>query len=174
MSYRQFSGVSQRIEPRRLERPWGITLVVCFQVLKAAVLLLTGITLRLKPEVVVDSQSVLYPLLYVAMRGNSSIIDAVMQGGNVLPSIIAIWGLYLGALGSGLWQMKGWARRSVVFTSGITLLLYAKAILLPTTQSLSSSSPDLLNLNLLLFFDAVIFFYLMRGNTADFFEARIR
>lgn len=172
MSYSHFSGTLRKIEQRRMARPWGVTLVVYFQVLKAAVLLFTGITLRLKPELVVNSESVLYPLLYVAMRGNSSVIDAVMQGGNVLPAIIVAWGLYLGTLGSGLWQMKGWARRSVVFTSGITLLLYAKAILLPSTPGLNSSSPDLLNVHLLLFFDAVIFFYLMRGNTADFFEAR--
>jgi hypothetical protein len=146
-------------------------LVGCFQILKAAVLLLTGIMLRWRPEVVVNSQSVLYPLLYIAMRGNSSIIDEVMQGGNVLPVLISVWGLYLGVLGSGLWQMKMWARRSVVFTSGITLLLYAKAVFLPSTQGFGSYSPDLQNLHLLLFFDAVIFVYLMRGNIADSFHA---
>ena len=147
-------------------------LVVCFQILKAAVLLLTGIMLRWRPEVVVNSRSVLYPLLYIAMRGNSSIINEVMQGGNLLPVLISVWGLYLGVLGSGLWQMKMWARRSVVFTSGITLLLYAKAVFLPGTPDFGSYSPDLQNLHLLLFFDAVIFVYLMRGNIADSFRAR--
>ena len=171
MSYSQFSGAIRRGEQRRMERPWGVALVACFQVLKGGVLLLAGLTLRLKPEEMFSSQSVLYPFLYVAMRGNSSVINAVMQGGNVLPGLIVIWGLYLGILGSGLWQMKGWARRSVMFTSGITLLLYGKAIFLPDTSGPSSSSQDLQNFHILLFFDAIIFIYLLRPNATESFRS---
>lgn len=127
--------------------------------------------LCLKPDVLVSSQSTLYPLLFVAMRGNSSVINAVLQGGNVLSGLISIWGIYLGALGSGLWRMKVWARRSVMFTSGITFLFFAKATFFPGTADFSAPSLDLQNIHILLFFDVMIFVYLVSGKTAQSFQS---
>jgi hypothetical protein len=177
MNHSQFSGAKYKVEQRRLERPGGVTIVACFQILKAGVLLLTGMLLRWKPEVVDSSQSVLYPLLYVATRGKYAVLNAAMQGANMLPGLIFLFGLYLAVIGSGLWQLKEWARRTVMFTCGMTLLLWAKSTLLPSTSGagisgLSSASPDLQNFHILLFFDAVVFVYLIRSNTAEVFEAR--
>ena len=168
MSYSQQSRAIRRTDRRRLERPWGVALVACFQILKGGVLLFTAVMLRLNPDALVSSHSTLDPLLFVAMRGNSSVMNAVLQGGDMLSGLVAIWGIYLGALGSGLWRMKVWARRSVMFTSGITFLLFAKASLFPSLADVSS--PDLQNVHIVLFFDVIIFAYLMSGNTAQSFQ----
>jgi len=170
MSYSQQSRAIRRTDRRRLERPWGVTLVACFQILKGGVLLFTAVMLRLNPDALASSHSTLDPLLFVAMRGNSSVMNAVLQGGDMLSGLVAIWGIYLGALGSGLWRMKVWARRSVMFTSGITFLLFAKATFFPNLADVSSPSPDLQNVHILLFFDVIIFAYLMSGNTAQSFQ----
>lgn len=169
MRYVQFSGDLKRIERRRVKRPWGIIVVACFQLMKAGILLITGIMLHWKPEAVISSQCVLYPLLYVAMRVDSSVIDAVMQGGNLAPVLISLGGVSLGVLGLGLWQMKGWARLSVIFTSGITLLFFAKTTFFPS-MTYFSPSPDLQNLHILLFLDVIALIYLLRGTTADCFR----
>jgi hypothetical protein len=174
MNQSQFSGARYKVQQQRLERPGGVTLIACFQILKAGVLLLTATLLQWKPEVVDSSRSVLYPLLYVATRGRYAALNAAMNGANLLPGLIFLFGLYLAVIGSGLWQLKKWARRTVMFTCGMTLLLWAKSTFLPSTLSsgLSSASPDLQNFHILLFFDAVVFVYLIRGDTAEVFEAR--
>lgn len=170
----QFSGARYKVQQQRLERPGGVIIVACFQILKAAVLLLTGMLLRWKPDVVDNSRSVLYPLLYVATRGKYAALNAAIQDTNLLPGLIFLFGLYLAVIGSGLWQLKQWARRTVMFTCGMTLLLWAKSTILPSTLSsgLSFASSDLQNFHILLFFDGMVFVYLIRGATAKVFEAR--
>jgi hypothetical protein len=176
MNNGQFSGVRYKVEPQRLDRPGGVTLVACFQLLKAGVLLLTGMLLRWKPEFVDSSQSILYPLLYVATRGNYTALNTAMQGANLLPGLIFLLGIYLAVIGSGLWQLKKWARRTVMFTCGLTLLLSAKAILWPSTPGAGifplTSASDLQYFHLLLFFDGAVFIYMCRRKTAELFEAR--
>ena len=175
MNNGQSSGFRYRVEQRQLDRPVGVILVACFQLLKAGVLLLTGILLRWKPEFVDSSQSILYPLLYVATRGNYAAIKTAMQGANLLPGLIFLLGFYLAVIGFGLWELKQWARRTVMFTCGLTLLLSIKSILWPGTFGSIfpiTSASDLQYVHIPLFFDAVVFLYLCRGKTAEFFKAR--
>lgn len=176
MSHSQFSSPRYKVGQRSLERPGGVTVVASFQVVKAGNLLLTGMLLRCKPELVDSSESVLYPLLYVATRGKYAALSAAMQGANLLPGLMVFLGLYLGMIGSGLWHLQNWARRSVLLTCGMTLLLWAKSTLLPGTagvgvSSLGSARPDLQNFHILLFLDAAVFVYLIRSNTSEVFEA---
>ena len=178
MSYTQLVGARSRRRQRELKRPVGVVLIACFQILKAAVLLLTAIMLYAAPATGFSSRSNLYTLLFVATRGNSTIISAIMQGGSVVAVMIGLWGTYLVAVGSGLWKMKEWARRSLIFTSGMTIVLYAKSILLPGILDsdrfgLSLTSPDAQNVHILLACDVLIFVYLLRGNTASSFRHRI-
>src|SRR5580692_10499858 len=105
MNRGQSSGFRYKVEQRRLVRPIGVILVACFQLLKGAVLLLTGILLRWKPEFVNSSQSILYPLLYVATRGNYPALKTAMQGANLLPGLIFFLGFYLAIIGFGLWEL---------------------------------------------------------------------
>lgn len=174
MSHRQSSGARYKVEQRQLDRPGGVAIVACFQLLKAGVLVFTGMLLWWKPSVVDSSQSILYPLLYVATRGNYAALNAMMKGANLLPGLIFLLGLYLSAIGSGLWQLKKWARRNVIFTCSLTLLLWAKSTLLPSAPGVSTFplSPDLRSFHILLLCDGVIFLYLVGGKTAAAFETR--
>jgi hypothetical protein len=152
-------------------------MVACFQILKAGVLLLTGVLLRWRPEVVNDSRSILYPLIYVATRGYYAVFPEAIRDENLLPGLIFLLGLCLAVIGSGLWQMKRWARWTVIFTCGMTLLLWAKSTFLPDTPGsdifdLSLASRDLQNFHILLFFDAVVLVYLTRGRSAAVFVVR--
>jgi hypothetical protein len=178
MSYTLLETARSRRRRRELKRPVGVTAIACFQILKAAVLLLTAVMLYSTPSIGFSSRSNLYTLLYVATRGNSTIISAIMQGGSAVAVMIGLWGTYLVAVGSGLWKMKEWARRSLIFTSGLTIVLYAKSILLPGILDsdrfgLSLTSPDAQNVHILLACDVAIFVYLLRGNTALSFRPRI-
>ncbi len=158
-------------EPAKVARPVGITAIAVIQFVKAAVLVLTGSLLRLKPEVV-GPDSVLYPLLYFATRGKYDALTAALQGGNALPGLLFVLGLYLGAIGVGVLFLSGWARRTLIFTCGMTLALWAKTSLWPDAAAAASAPPDMKNFYVLLVVDAGVFLYLLRGNTAEVFEAR--
>lgn len=173
MSERRSSSVQFKLEQPRPGRPGGITVVASFQILKAGILLLTGMLLRYKPSMVSSSESVLYPLIYVATRGHYAALSVAMQGTNLLSGLMLFLGLSLGVTGSGLWRLRKWARRSVMLTCGMTLLVWAKSVLLLSSAGVATSaSPDLQNFHLLLFLDAAVFLYLIRSNTSDVFRSK--
>jgi hypothetical protein len=173
----QFADIRFKEERKRAARPGGVGLIAGFQLIKGAVLVLTALVLHWNPNEVLSPQSPFYPILYVATRGNVVLLNAAVQGSNILPAFFFILGSYLSAIGLGLWQIQKWARRTVMFTSGMTLLLWAKATLLDSapsfvTSSYGTSSPDLKDFYILLFFDLVVFAYLVRGSIADLFDKR--
>ena len=159
-----------RAERERATRPIGVMLIAGIQFLKAAVLLLTVTLLRMRPEMVNRPDSPLYPLIYVATRGKYDSMNAALQGGDALPGLMILLGLYLGAVGLGIFHVKAWARRTLIFSCGLTLVVFAKSSLWPDPAA--SASPDMTNVYLLLAVDAWMFLYLLRGNTAEFFETR--
>ncbi|ADW68854.1 hypothetical protein [Granulicella tundricola] len=175
----QFADLRFRQDRRRAPRPIGVTLIATFQILKGTVLLLTAIMLRWYPGDVLGPQSIFYPVLYVATRGNTVVLQAASQGSNILPGFFFLLGSYITATGFGLLQLQKWARRTVMFNSSMTLLLWAKATLLNSspsfgTSGLGGTSSDLTNFYILLFFDVLVFAYLIRSNAADVFEIRSR
>lgn len=168
MSRSDFAGTSTNTRSR-MERPLGVILIAGLQVLKACILLLAAALLSFNPQAVTSPQSMLYPLLYFSMRGNTSAIQAAAQGDSALTFVLALLGFYIGTLGLSLWSMKDAARRTVRLASGMTLLLYAKTALFPDASA-SFSSPDLLTVHLAVALEAVVFAYLLRGDTADSFR----
>jgi len=157
-------------EPERTARPFGIMLITGIQFLKAAVLLLTVALLKVKPEMVNGPSSPLYPLLYLATRGRYDSMNAALQGGNALNGLMLFLGIYLGAIGLGMLYMSAWARRTLIFSCGLTLALFAKSTLWPDPAA--TASPDMTNVYMLLAVDAWVFLYLLRGNTAEIFRTR--
>ncbi|HEY4357909.1 MAG TPA: hypothetical protein VGN16_19310 [Acidobacteriaceae bacterium] len=165
-----------------IERPWGIAAIAGFQLAKGILLMLTATLLRLAPNVVISSKSIFYPLLYIAMRGNMAAVDAATQGGAendtllmIVAGILFGLGAYIAAIGFGLWNVKQWARRSVMITSGLTVLLYIKTVLLPSAAAENStgptpSQPNMVSFYIVLTIDVLIFIYFMRSNTADVFK----
>ncbi len=158
-------------EPRRIGRPAGVLLIGGFQFLKAAVLLLTGTLLRVRPEMVNAPGSPLYPLLYLATRGKYDSMSAVLQS-NVLVGLILFLGFYMGAIGFGILAMSGWARRTLILTCGMTVALFAKTSLFANQATAGAAAPDMTKFYVLLAVDTGVFLYLLRGNTAELFAAQ--
>lgn len=175
MSYSQYAGSIQAVRTRRVQRPAGVVVVAGFQAFKAAILVVAALLLHFRPGAVIDQRSVLYPILYVAMRGNAAVLNTAISGSAVLPAIILVFGIYLAYVAMGLWSLTPLARRSVMLTSGLTFLIYVKSALLSGDQAVTMSgmsffSPSLHNVHILLFIDTAIFVYLMRGATAAYFK----
>ena len=171
MGYRGQGAVLYRVERARPVRPVGITMIACFQLLKSAALLVAAGLLRYRPEL--DSDSAFYQVLYVATRGKFEKLSAALQGGDALAGLLLLLGIYLGAIGIGLWNLNAWSRRTTVFTCGMTVLLWLWSNFAAKTQeSVAAASPDMTNFYVLLALDAAVFLYLVRGNTAECFEAR--
>jgi len=172
MSYGYVSSSIRSVERQRRYRPFGVMLTAGFQAMKGGVLVFTGLALHFRPELVSASVSVVYPLLYLALRGNSAVIDAASRGDERLVGVIVVLGIYLATIGIGLWEMKQWARRSMVVTSGLMLLLCAKVILSSSAGAFGTPPPGMVKVDVLFLIDALIFIYLMRGNTGRYFEAK--
>ena len=163
----------QRLRAAELEsteRPLGITLISTVQLLKGAVLLVTAILLRVKPELVNGPDSPLTPLLYVATRGRYDSISAALEGSHALPGLVLFLGFYLGAVGFGLLWMNAWARRTLILNSGVTLALWAKTTL--SQNGAAQAAPDMTSFYVLLGVDAAVFLYLLPGSTAIWFQRR--
>jgi hypothetical protein len=167
------STIQSRIDPARLQRPLGVVAVAFVQLLKAAVLLLTVAMLRFQPDWSADVQSPFYPLLYIATRGNIVALSHAMQQGLFVPGILTLLALYLGVLGLRLWNLNPRARRTIMFTSGISLLLYAKSKIAPDAPD-TFVPHDLQNFHILLALDLLVFVYLSRNATVSFFPRRKR
>jgi hypothetical protein len=157
-------------ERRSTARTRGITLVAAFQFLKCAVLLLTATLLQMKPQMVNGPSSPLYPLVYVATRGRFDSLNTELHGGSALFGLILFLGLYSGLIGIGLLDLNAWARRTLIFSSGITLLLFEKSRIWPDPAAVAS--PNMTNMYLLFAVDACVFIYLLRGSTAEVFRKR--
>ena len=170
---------SVQVPTHRAARPWGVALVALFQAIKAVVLVGAVLLLHFSPEAVLGTQSIFYPILYIALRGNSSVIKTATSGGGALFAVILVFGLYLGYLATGLWKLRPSARRAVMLTSGMTLFFYLKSVVSSkygdgSLSGMNFFSPDLHNVHLLLFIDTAIFVYLMRGSTASQFRQHSR
>jgi hypothetical protein len=153
----------------RTARPFGIKAVAWIQLVKAGVLLLTAALLRLRPQMAGGQNSPVYPLLFVATRGRYDSMSAALRGGDALAGLFLLLGLYVAAIGVGLFHASAWARRTLIFSCGLTLVLFAKSSLWP--DSGASAAPDMTNIYLLLAVDAYVFLYLLRGSTAEYFAA---
>ncbi|MGI4828195.1 MAG: hypothetical protein ACRYFU_08405 [Janthinobacterium lividum] len=167
---RRMEEYRQATEPESAARPLGITLIAGFQFFKAGVLLLVALLLRSSPEMVTESSSSLYPLLYLATRGRYELMSSTLQDGKALTEVLLVLGLYLGAIGLGILSVKVWARRTVMLSCGMTLVLWAKSSLWPDSTVLTS--PDMTNFYVLLAIDAAVFMYLMQPSAVESFRSR--
>jgi hypothetical protein len=101
----------------RPERPMPVTLIALFQFAKAWFLVTVVAIGRFAPEAL-RAFSALPALLYFAAHGRDT-------RGPLLPFVA----FYVGLIGLGLWRLWGWARRSLVFSSGIMIALWAWRLL---------------------------------------------
>jgi hypothetical protein len=152
---RRFSG--QRVQfsrfpgvARQIDRPFPLTVIALFQFAKAWFLLTVVAIARFAPEAL-RSFAALPALLYFAAHGRDT-------RGPLLPFVA----FYVGLIGLGLWRLWGWARRSLVFSSGVMIGLWAWRLLndwKAGAQTLKTPLEEQ-TVYFLLFIDAVIVLYL--------------
>ncbi|MGI4758586.1 MAG: hypothetical protein ACRYGF_17270 [Janthinobacterium lividum] len=157
-------------KPSRPPRPTGLTAIAGFQLLKAAVLLLTGVLLKVEPALVTAPDSLLSSLVYVATRGRFDAINGMLQGGAVLAAMILSIGVYLGVVGMGVLCLNPWARRTLIFNCGMALAFATASVIWPA--AVATAAPDTTKLYLLLAPDILIFVYLLQWETAELFSVR--
>jgi len=166
--------VNRNLAGAKVRRPRGVKFVATLQVLKGVTLMATALLLHWRPDIVANSRATLYPLLYIATRGNPSIIDGALQGAKLVPGLLFLFGVYLSVVGSGLWRLRKWARRTILVTCGITLILWLRTKLDTGFVGLNApatASPDLQTFHVLLIMDGLVFLYLVRTNIGIKFQA---
>lgn len=145
--------------------------VATLQVAKGVVLMTTALLLHWRPDIVAHSRTALYPLLYIATRGNPRVIDGALQGARLVPGLLFFFGFYLAIVGSGLWHLRKWARRTVMVTCCFTLLLWLHTkVSVGFLTSQATSSNDLNSFHALLLLDGLVFLYLVRTNIGRRFK----
>jgi hypothetical protein len=94
-------------------RPFPVTCMALFQFAKAAFLLLVAALPLLGHEGRLAYIPDLRDLVFVAAHGKDP------HG-----LLLLFFGIYAAAIGIGLWRLKRWARNSLVFTTGLMLVLW--------------------------------------------------
>lgn len=154
---------TDNIPRQQVRRSRPVTYIALFQFTKAAFLLyiaalvVTGRNGRL--AAIPD----LRDLIFVASHGKDP------HG-----LLLLFFGAYAAAIGVGLWRLKRWARNSLVFTTGLMLVLwlshYNFGTALPTMPAISEVEQQTVYIVLLL--DFAIFAYLKFHNETGLSFAR--
>jgi hypothetical protein len=145
--------------PGQSKLPFSVVLIALFQFAKATVLLIVFWMMMKAPEMLEGSH--LAPLLvFIASHGK------VPQG-----PVLALLAIYPIVIGAGLLLMIPWARRTLMVTSGLTIAIWVRYLLM--NQMMSAGNPLQQNLALtpeqqqavlaLLLTDALVLFYLWMG-----------
>lgn len=104
-------------------RPGPITAIAIFHFCAAAFVLLIAVLTLLAPGMQVDSMLVIQVTSYVITRRN-------LVSESLIPLIMPPVAVYLGAIGWGLWKLQKWARHVLIATSGFTVAIWARALLI--------------------------------------------
>jgi hypothetical protein len=104
-------------------RPAPVTLIALGHFCAAGFVLLIVFVTVLDPDAHVNSNLVVQVISYLITRHN--IVSAGIFS-IVMPAIAG----YLAVTGWGLWSLQKWARRLVMATSGLTVALWARALLM--------------------------------------------
>lgn len=99
-----------------------MTVVALIQFVGASVLIMIVLSTLLDPGANLASQRWVATLVYLLTRRN-------MAQNSLIPIVMPLAAAYLIATGYGLWTLRKWARHIVVGTSGLTVILWLRAIL---------------------------------------------
>ena len=134
-----------------LERPFPVTVIAHFQFLKAAFLLGVAALLQFIPDAI-HSMPLLPFFLYVAAHGRDT-------HGFLLP----LAGLFVGFVGYGLWRLKPWARRSLIVSTGLMLIVWGHRFFVDQMDDVVTlrTPHEQQTVAMVLFLDAVVFLYMV-------------
>jgi len=139
-------------------RPTPVTAIALLQFGKAWLLMLAAVIAWMVPEALQAYGKVFSSVVYFASHGKHS-----------PPFLLPIYGAYVAAMGWGLWQLRGWARRNLMATSGLTLAIWGRWFLFDqalggpirnATGEPAPTSAQIQAIGFLLLVDAIVFFYL--------------
>jgi hypothetical protein len=153
-------------QPPPPRRPLPLALIVLFQFLKATFLVFVAVLPWTGHESRLAYIPNLRDLIFLASHGKDPNDLALL-----------VLGLYAAAIGYGLWNLRRWARNSLVFTSLTMLVLWFAhrdfGTALPTMPAISRVATQTVYILLLL--DFFIFMYLkFHDDTARCFPAKRR
>ncbi len=138
-------------QPPPPQRPTPLAIIVGFQLLKAVFLVLVAVVSFTGHEGRLANIPDLRDLLFLASHGKDP---------NSL--VLLVLGIYAAVIGRGLWNLRRWARNSLVFTSLLMLVLWFAhfdfGTALPTMPALALVETQTVYILLLL--DFFIFMYL--------------
>lgn len=140
-------------QTQSIERPTPVTAIALLQFSKAWALMLVAVIAWLVPQAIQYYPDMFSAVVYFASHGKNA-------RGLLLP-VIAV---YIAVMGWGLWSLKGWARKSLITTSGLTIAVWVRGFMLAQAMGTSSlTSSQMQVVGFLLLVDAVTFFYLFFG-----------
>jgi hypothetical protein len=139
-------------KPLQRLRPDPVAAISLLQVLKACLLLVVGGLVWLAPDLIQPYMDDLDMVLWIAAHGRSMPVV-------VLP----VFGLYLAVVGVGLWKLKSWARKNLIFTSAATVLFWARRVAMAYAAQAAPfrSETEQQAVFILLVLDVLTFFYLV-------------
>jgi hypothetical protein len=145
---------------KTIRRPLPITVIASFQMGKALFLLIFAALEWLSPDSILN---------YPAMAG---LFYIATHGRNISGVIIPILGVYFGFIGLGLWRMKNWARKNLIATSVVTIIIWGRLFFLEWVhEEPIKLGIDRSTVYSLVLLDIVIFSYLvLYGDIADRFK----
>ena len=152
----QYSGELRYLSDRpgfnaALERPFPVTVISHFQFAKAAFLLGVAGLLHFVPEAI-RTMPLLPFFLYVAAHGRDT-------HGFLLP----VAGVFVGFVGYGLWRLKPWARRSLIVSTGLMLIVWGHRFFVDWMDGVVTlrTPHEQQTVAMVLFLDAVVLLYMV-------------
>ena len=136
---------------RKPDRPFPLTVIAQFQFAKAIFLLGVAFLLQIFPDAT-HVLPLLPFLLYAAAHGRDT-------HGLLLP----IAGVFIGIVGLGLWHLKPWARRSMIASTGLMLVVWGYRFVEDRVDGVTTlkTSHEQKTVAMVLFLDAVVFLYMV-------------
>jgi hypothetical protein len=156
------------MEQQERKRPVPITVIALFQFVRACFIFFIALNAMFLPDAQLVSRTDIKILTYVLSRQNlsSSATAAVF-----LPMVAA----YLSAIGVGLWFMKKWAKNLLMITSGMTVFLWTRRLILDSAIGHVTLNTELQRqtVYIVILVDAFIFSYLaFYPDVADAFRQK--
>ena len=142
-------------------RPVPVVAIACFQFAKALVLASIAVVACLQPSALPSDNLLFLSVFYIAAHGGS----ASGLSPQILTAYAAAIAMYWMVMGWGIWNLKQWARRAVMISSGMTLALWARYVLYDSLSNWSDlRDPRAMQpILVLLFLDLIVFLNLFLG-----------
>jgi hypothetical protein len=139
-----------KIPPVRA-RPLVVTAIAIYEFFRASIILLVLLSTRLDPNGYLTSRMDVRILTYVVTRHNVS-----TYANSIIMPLVAV---SVFSIGLGLWFLRKWARNAVMISSGATVVLWLRRILVDQAlgEAIVKSQPGGQSVYVVIMIDTLIF-----------------